>query len=144
MRERADRRFPHHRRRSSMRPEAGDLPQRGLRVGLTACMEAEHRACQRGCAPKVPPRPEDPRADADRQREGSSPEAYRSAQQVKGDGDATAIYADGLRQGSASSSPLPQPRGLPRQLRGQTTCWWSIRAPDFFRFMKDAGGALRN
>ena len=58
------------------------------------------------------------RADADRQREVIVAEAYRDAQVVKGEGDATAsaLYAESFGRDPAVCEVLPQPGGLSHQL----------------------------
>ena len=58
------------------------------------------------------------RADADRQREVILAEAYRDAQKIKGEGDASAAsaYAERLRPRSAVRAVLSQPRGLQAEL----------------------------
>ena len=85
------------------------------------------------------------RADADRQREVIVAEAYRTAQETMGEGDAraTAIYA-----GAYGKSP--EFYGFYRSLEayrasfsGKDDVMVVDPSSDFFRYMKEAGGAAR-
>jgi len=86
------------------------------------------------------------RADADRQREVIVAEAYRSAQQVKGEGDAkaTAIYAEAFGKNPSFYSFYRSLEAYRASFAGKDDVLVVDPSSDFFRFMKDAGGSARN
>ena len=86
------------------------------------------------------------RADADRQREVIIAEAYRSAQEVKGEGDAkaTAIYAEAFGKDREFYSFYRSLEAYRASFAGKDDVLVVDPSSDFFRFMKDAGGAPRN
>ena len=86
------------------------------------------------------------RADADRQREVIIAEAYRSAQQTMGEGDAkaTAIYAEAFGKDREFYSFYRSLEAYRASFAGKDDVLVVDPSSDFFRFMKDAGGAPRN
>ena len=86
------------------------------------------------------------RADADRQREVIIAEAYRSAQEAKGEGDAkaTAIYAEAFGKDREFYSFYRSLEAYRASFAGKDDVLVVDPSSDFFRFMKDAGGAPRN
>lgn len=86
------------------------------------------------------------RADADRQREVILAEAYRSAQEIKGEGDAkaTAIYADAFGQDTEFYSFYRSLEAYRSSFAGKEDVLVVDPSSDFFRFLKDSGGASRN
>jgi membrane protease subunit HflC len=83
------------------------------------------------------------RADADRQREIIIAEAYRAAQEAKGEGDAraTAIYADAFGRNAEFYSFYRSLEAYRASFAGKDDVLVVDPSSDFFKFMKDAGGA---
>jgi membrane protease subunit HflC len=86
------------------------------------------------------------RADADRQREVIIAEAYRSSQEVMGEGDAkaTAIYAEAFGKDTDFYAFYRSLEAYRSSFTGKEDVLVVDPSSDFFRFMKDAGGAARN
>ena len=86
------------------------------------------------------------RADADRQREVIIAEAYRSAQEAMGEGDAkaTAIYADAFGKNPDFYSFYRSLEAYRSSFSGKDDVMVVDPSSDFFRFRKDSGGAPRN
>ena len=86
------------------------------------------------------------RADADRQREVIIAEAYRSAQEAMGEGDAkaTAIYADAFGKNPDFYSFYRSLEAYRSSFSGKDDVMVVDPSSDFFRFMKDSRGAPRN
>ena len=85
------------------------------------------------------------RADADRQREVIIAEAYRSAQESMGEGDAkaTAIYADAYGKSPDFYSFYRSLEAYRSSFSGKDDVMVVDPSSDFFRFMKDSAGAPR-
>lgn len=83
------------------------------------------------------------RADADRQREIIIAEAYRAAQEAKGEGDAKAIaiYADAFGRNADFYSFYRSLEAYRASFAGKDDVLVVDPSSDFFKFMKDAGGA---
>ena len=86
------------------------------------------------------------RADADRQREVIVAEAYRSAQEIMGEGDAraTSIYAEAFGRNPDFYSFYRSLEAYRASFAGREDVMVVDPSSDFFRFMKDSGGASRN
>ncbi|NLF54409.1 MAG: protease modulator HflC [Thauera phenolivorans] len=83
------------------------------------------------------------RADADRQREIIIAEAYRAAQEAKGEGDAKAIaiYADAFGRNADFYSFYRSLEAYRASFAGKDDMLVVDPSSDFFKFMKDSGGA---
>ena len=83
------------------------------------------------------------RADADRQREIIIAEAYRAAQEAKGEGDAKAIaiYADAFGRNADFYSFYRSLEAYRASFAGKDDVLVVDPSSDFFKFMKDSGGA---
>ncbi|MCV2218782.1 MULTISPECIES: protease modulator HflC [unclassified Thauera] len=86
------------------------------------------------------------RADAERQREVIIAEAYRTAQQLQGEGDAkaTAIYAEAFGKSPDFYAFYRSLEAYRASFAGKDDVMVVDPSSDFFRFMKDIGGAPRN
>ena len=86
------------------------------------------------------------RADAERQREVIIAEAYRTAQQLQGEGDAkaTAIYAEAFGKSPDFYAFYRSLEAYRASFAGKDDVMVVDPSSDFFRFMKDIGGAQRN
>ena len=86
------------------------------------------------------------RADAERQREVIVAEAYRTAQQLQGEGDAkaTAIYAEAFGKNPEFYAFYRSLEAYRASFAGKDDVMVVDPSSDFFRFMKDIGGAKRN
>ena len=82
------------------------------------------------------------RADADRQREVILAEAYRDAQQVKGEGDAKAtdIYAKAFSQNPEFYAFYRSMEAYRSTFRGKSDLMLLAPDSDFFRYLKDPSG----
>ncbi|WP_341648620.1 protease modulator HflC [Thauera humireducens] len=109
-------------------------------------MEAERKRVANELRSQGAAEAEKIRADADRQREVIVAEAYRSAQQVKGEGDAkaTAIYAEAFGKNPSFYSFYRSLEAYRASFAGKEDVLVVDPSSDFFRFMKDAGGSVRN
>jgi membrane protease subunit HflC len=109
-------------------------------------MEAERKRVANELRSQGAAEAEKIRADADRQREVIVAEAYRTAQQVKGEGDAkaTAVYADAFGQSPEFYSFYRSLEAYRASFAGKDDVLVIDPSSEFFRFMKDAGGAAGN
>ncbi len=109
-------------------------------------MEAERKRVANELRSQGAAEAEKIRADADRQREVIVAEAYRTAQQVKGEGDAkaTAVYAEAFGQNAEFYSFYRSLEAYRASFAGKDDVLVVDPSSDFFRFMKDAGGAAGN
>jgi len=82
------------------------------------------------------------RADADRQREIITAEAYRDAQRIKGEGDAksSAIYAAAFSQNPEFYSFYRRMEAYSSSFRGKNDLLLLEPTSDFFRYLKDSQG----
>ncbi len=83
------------------------------------------------------------RADADRQKEVLLAEAYRDAQRLKGDGDAkaSAVYAAAFGQNPEFYSFYRSLEAYRSSFRNRSDVLVVDPSSDFFRYMKNSGGA---
>jgi modulator of FtsH protease HflC len=109
-------------------------------------MEAERKRVANELRSEGAAEAEKIRADADRQREVVVAEAYRTSQQIKGEGDAkaTAIYAEAFEQSPEFYSFYRSLEAYRASFAGKDDVMVVDPSSDFFKFMKDAGGASRN
>lgn len=109
-------------------------------------MEAERKRVANELRSQGAAEAEKIRADADRQREVLIAAAYREAQQVKGAGDAkaTAIYAEAFGQSPEFYSFYRSLEAYRASFDGKDDVLVVDPSSDFFRFMKNSGGARRN
>lgn len=86
------------------------------------------------------------RADADRQRDVIIAQAYREAQTIMGDGDgqATAIYAAAFKKDADFYSFYRSLEAYRGSFANKSDMLVVDPSSDFFRFMKNSGGAKRN
>jgi len=82
------------------------------------------------------------RADADRQREIITAEAYRDAQRIKGEGDAksSAIYAGAFSQNPEFYAFYRSMEAYRSSFRGKNDLLLLEPTSDFFRYLKDSQG----
>ena len=82
------------------------------------------------------------RADADRQREIITAEAYRDAQRIKGDGDAkaSAIYAQAFSQNPEFYAFYRSMEAYRSSFRGRNDLLLLEPTSDFFRYLRDSQG----
>lgn len=82
------------------------------------------------------------RADADRQREIITAEAYRDAQRIKGEGDAksSAIYAQAFSQNPEFYSFYRSMEAYRSTFRGKNDLLLLEPTSDFFRYLRDSQG----
>ncbi len=106
-------------------------------------MEAERKRVANELRSEGAAEAEKIRADADRQREIIIAEAYRAAQEAKGEGDAraTAIYADAFGRNAEFYSFYRSLEAYRASFAGKDDVLVVDPSSDFFKFMKDAGGA---
>lgn len=109
-------------------------------------MEAERKRVANELRSQGAAEAEKIRADADRQREVLIAAAYREAQQVKGAGDAkaTAIYAEAFGQSPEFYSFYRSLEAYRASFDGKDDVLVVDPSSDFFKFMKNSGGARRN
>ncbi len=109
-------------------------------------MEAERKRVANELRSQGAAEAEKIRADADRQREVLIAEAYREAQQVKGAGDAraTSIYAEAFGQSPEFYSFYRSLEAYRASFSGKDDVLVVDPSSDFFKFMKNSGGARRN
>ncbi len=109
-------------------------------------MEAERKRVANELRSQGAAEAEKIRADADRQREVIVAEAYRTSQQVKGEGDAkaTSTYADAFGKDREFYSFYRSLEADRASFAGKDNVLVVDPSSDFFRFMKDAGGSARN
>lgn len=86
------------------------------------------------------------RADADRQREVIIAEAYREAQMVMGEGDASAtrIYSNAFQKDAEFYGFYRSLDAYRNTFTNKNDLMVVDPSSDFFRFLKDSGGARRN
>jgi membrane protease subunit HflC len=82
------------------------------------------------------------RADADRQREIITAEAYRDAQRIKGEGDAkaSAVYAQAFSQNPEFYAFYRSMEAYRSSFRGKNDLLLLEPNSDFFRYLKDSQG----
>ncbi|ANQ84074.1 protease modulator HflC [Azoarcus olearius] len=109
-------------------------------------MEAERKRVANELRSQGAAEAEKIRADADRQREVLIAGAYREAQQVKGAGDAkaTQIYAEAFGQSPDFYSFYRSLEAYRASFDGKDDVMVVDPSSDFFKFMKNSGGARRN
>ncbi len=109
-------------------------------------MEAERKRVANELRSQGAAEAEKIRADADRQREVIVAEAYRTSQQVKGEGDAkaTATYADAFGKSPEFYSFYRSLEAYRASFAGKDDVLVVDPSSDFFRFMKDARGSASN
>lgn len=109
-------------------------------------MEAERKRVANELRSQGAAEAEKIRADADRQREVLIANAYREAQQLKGAGDAkaTAIYAEAFGQSPEFYSFYRSLEAYRASFDGKDDVLVVDPSSDFFKFMKNSGGARRN
>ncbi len=109
-------------------------------------MEAERKRVANELRSQGAAEAEKIRADADRQREVIVAEAYRTSQQVKGEGDAkaTSTYADAFGKSPEFYSFYRSLEAYRANFAGKSNVLVVDPSSDFFRLTKDAGGAPRN
>jgi membrane protease subunit HflC len=82
------------------------------------------------------------RADADRQREIITAEAYRDAQRIKGEGDAksSVIYAQAFSQNPEFYAFYRSMEAYRSSFRGKNDLLLLEPTSDFFRYLRDPQG----
>lgn len=105
-------------------------------------MEAERKRVANELRSEGAAEAEKIRADADRQREIIIAEAYRAAQQAKGEGDAkaTAVYAEAFGRNPDFYSFYRSLEAYRASFTGKDDVLVIDPSSDFFKYMKDAGG----
>jgi membrane protease subunit HflC len=105
-------------------------------------MEAERKRVANELRSEGAAEAEKIRADADRQREIIIAEAYRAAQQAKGEGDAkaTAIYAEAFGKNPGFYSFYRSLEAYRASFTGKDDVLVIDPSSDFFKYLKDAGG----
>lgn len=85
------------------------------------------------------------RADADRQREVILAEAYRDAQQIKGEGDAksTAVYAEAFGQNVEFAEYYRSLEAYKQSFKNRSDVMVLDSSSEFFKFFKGAGSARK-
>ncbi len=118
-----------------------DLPQE-VSESVYRRMEAERKRIANELRSTGSAEAERIRADADRQREVILAEAYRDAQRVKGEGDATAAatYAQAFRQDAEFYSFYRSMEAYRSTFRGRSDLLLLEPNSEFFRFLKDPSG----
>ncbi len=118
-----------------------DLPQQ-VSESVYRRMEAERKRIANELRSTGSAEAERIRADADRQREVILAEAYRDAQRVKGEGDATAAatYAQAFRQDAEFYAFYRSMEAYRSTFRGRSDLLLLEPNSEFFRFLKDPSG----
>ncbi len=118
-----------------------DLPQE-VSESVYRRMEAERKRIANELRSTGSAEAERIRADADRQREVILAEAYRDAQRVKGEGDATAAatYAQAFRQDAEFYAFYRSMEAYRSTFRGRSDLLLLEPNSEFFRFLKDPSG----
>jgi modulator of FtsH protease HflC len=85
------------------------------------------------------------RADADRQREIILAEAYRDAQQIKGEGDAksTAVYAEAFSQNVEFAEYYRSLEAYKQSFKSRSDVMVLDSSSEFFKYFKGAGAARK-
>ena len=118
-----------------------DLPQ-DVSESVYRRMEAERKRIANELRSTGAAEAEKIRADADRQREIITAEAYRDAQRIKGEGDAksSAIYAQAFSQNPEFYSFYRSMEAYRSAFRGKNDLLLLEPTSDFFRYLKDSQG----
>ena len=109
-------------------------------------MEAERKRVANELRSEGAAEAEKIRADADRQREVIVAEAYRDAQKVKGEGDAraAAIYAQAFSQSPEFYAFYRSMEAYRSSFGNKSDVIVVEPNSEFFKYMKNAGGAVKN
>ena len=109
-------------------------------------MEAERKRVANELRSEGAAEAEKIRADADRQREVIVAEAYRDAQKVKGEGDAkaAAIYAQAFSQSPEFYAFYRSMEAYRGSFGNKSDVIVIEPNSEFFKYMKNAGGAVKN
>ena len=118
-----------------------DLPQE-VSESVFGRMQAERKRIANELRSTGGAEAERVRADADRQREIITAEAYRDAQRIKGEGDAkaSAIYANAFSQNPEFYSFYRSMEAYRLAFRGKNDLLLLEPTSDFFRYLKDSQG----
>jgi len=118
-----------------------DLPQE-VSESVFGRMQAERKRIANELRSTGAAEAERIRADADRQREIITAEAYRDAQRIKGEGDAksSAIYAAAFSQNPEFYSFYRSMEAYRSSFRGKNDLLLLEPTSDFFRYLKDSQG----
>ena len=118
-----------------------DLPQE-VSESVYRRMEAERKRIANELRSKGSAEAERIRADADRQREVILAEAFRDAQQVRGQGDAkaAATYANAFSQNPEFYSFYRSMEAYRATFQGKNDLMLLEPNSDFFRYLKDSSG----
>ena len=118
-----------------------DLPQE-VSESVFGRMQAERKRIANELRSTGGAEAERVRADADRQREIITAEAYRDAQRIKGEGDAkaSAVYANAFSQNPEFYSFYRSMEAYRLAFRGKNDLLLLEPTSDFFRYLKDSQG----
>jgi len=118
-----------------------DLPQE-VSESVFGRMQAERKRIANELRSTGAAEAERIRADADRQREIITAEAYRDAQRIKGEGDAksSAIYAAAFSQNPEFYSFYRSMEAYRSSFRGKNDLLLLEPTSDFFRYLQDSQG----
>ena len=118
-----------------------DLPQE-VSESVFGRMQAERKRIANELRSTGGAEAERVRADADRQREIITAEAYRDAQRIKGEGDAkaSAVYANAFSQNPEFYSFYRSMEAYRSSFRGKGDLMVVDPSSDFFRYLKDPAG----
>ncbi|WP_418891888.1 protease modulator HflC [Dentiradicibacter hellwigii] len=122
-----------------------DLPTE-VSESVYSRMEAERKRVANELRSEGAAEAEKIRADADRQREVIVAEAYRDAQKVKGEGDAkaAAIYAQAFSQSPEFYAFYRSMEAYRGSFGNKSDVIVVEPNSEFFKYMKNAGGAVKN
>lgn len=122
-----------------------DLPTE-VSESVYSRMEAERKRVANELRSEGAAEAEKIRADADRQREVIVAEAYRDAQKVKGEGDAraAAIYAQAFSQSPEFYAFYRSMEAYRSSFGNKSDVIVVEPNSEFFKYMKNAGGAAKN
>ena len=118
-----------------------DLPQE-VSESVFGRMQAERKRIDNELRSTGGAEAERVRADADRQREIITAEAYRDAQRIKGEGDAkaSAVYANAFSQNPEFYAFYRSMEAYRLAFRGKNDLLLLEPTSDFFRYLKDSQG----
>jgi len=118
-----------------------DLPQE-VSESVFGRMQAERKRIANELRSTGGAEAERVRADADRQREIITAEAYRDAQRIKGEGDAkaSAVYANAFSQNPEFYAFYRSMEAYRLAFRGKNDLLLLEPTSDFFRYLKDSQG----
>ena len=118
-----------------------DLPQE-VSESVFGRMQAERKRIANELRSTGGAEAERVRADADRQREIITAEAYRDAQRIKGEGDAkaSAVYAGAFSQNPEFYAFYRSMEAYRLAFRGKNDLLLLEPTSDFFRYLKDSQG----